>query len=166
MPTFGSTSAAITLSFDFHIIYISEHIINNSFFSFQYVCVNVCNSMEIWIAAYLSHSGWVSECCCPSHMSLATPVCPMGTLSCSCGVRWAPCVLIIELPQQYHQAEQSQTSHEMDHNQPMDHSWEPPDPGDVTSLSWDSMPKYILKKEETLRNIYYSNCLCKTILTP
>jgi len=70
MPTFGFTSAAITLSFDFDVIYISEHIINNSFFSFQYGCVNVCEPMKIRIAAYLSHTGCVSECCCPDHPSL------------------------------------------------------------------------------------------------
>lgn len=100
----------------------------------------------------LSHSGCMSECCCPGHTSPATPVCPMGTLSCSCGERWALCVLVIELHQR---------SHEMDHNQPMDPSWEPPDPGHVTSsLSWDSMPTCIFKKKEDLRNIYYPNRLC------
>lgn len=90
MPTFGSTSAAITLSFDFDIVYSSERIINNSFFSFQCSCVNVCKLMEIWIAAHLSRSGCVREGCCPSHMSPATPVCPVGMLWCPRGVRCHP----------------------------------------------------------------------------
>lgn len=29
--------------------------------------------MEMWITAYLSHSGCVSKCCCPGHMSLSAP---------------------------------------------------------------------------------------------
>lgn len=148
MPTFGSTSVAITLSFDFDIIYNSEHIINNSFFSFQCGCVNVREPMEIRIAAHLSHSGCVSECCCPSHMSSVTPVCPMGTLSCSCGLRYTMSVFVIEMHQQHHQAEQSQRSHKMDHSQPADHSWEPPNPGHGPSLSWDSMLKYIFKRKK------------------
>lgn len=90
MPTFGSTSAAITLSFDFDIVYSSERIINNSFFSFQCSCVNVCKLMETWIAAHLSHSGCVREGCCPGHMSPATPVCPVGMLWCPRGVRCHP----------------------------------------------------------------------------
>lgn len=90
MPTFGSTSAAITLSFDFDIIYSSEHIINNSFFSFQYGCVNVCKLMEIWIAAYLSHSGCMREWCCPGHVALPTPVCPTGMFWCPHSVRCNP----------------------------------------------------------------------------
>lgn len=142
MPTFGSTSVAITLSFDFDIIYNSEHIINNSFFCFQYGSVNVHKPMQIRIAPCLSHSGCISECCCPSRMSLVTPFCPMGTLSCAYGLRWVMSVFVIELHQQHHRAEQSQRSRKMDHN------WEPPNPGHGPSLSWDSMLKYILKRKE------------------
>lgn len=46
--------------------------------------------MEIWIAAYLSHSGCVREWCCPGHMALPTPVCPTGMFCCPHSVRCNP----------------------------------------------------------------------------